>query len=102
MSSQETSPPARRLAPPIATWVCMLLALIMTIVLIPVSDAVVARVGTRTSWPSFFVCLPVILGVVGMGFAAFRRRYVWAAISAAWGVVSILVWFIWLMETYVP
>ncbi len=67
----------------------MLLALIVTLLLPTMSRAVVAQLGTQTIWPLTFTGIPVLLGLLGAAFALFRRRYVWAALSALWGFVLV-------------
>lgn len=102
MSSQETSSPARRTVRPTATWVCMVLALIMTLTLPTVANFLEARVVLDGSagWALYLSCVPILLGLLGMVFALVQGRNVWAALSGLWGFVIIFTGFMYVVSRY--
>ena len=76
----------RAIAPPRGTWVFMLLALVLTLLLTPLTYLIVEWFGNATLWPLALILAIIALGPVGAVFALRRRRYLWAVISAPWGL----------------
>lgn len=85
MSDTGTVQRPRGIAPPRGTWVSMLLALALTLLLTPLTHLISEWFGNTTLWPLALILAIIALGLVGAVFALRRRRYVWALISAPWG-----------------
>ncbi|GAA1116514.1 hypothetical protein [Arthrobacter flavus] len=69
---------------PVATWVLMLLA-IAVVFLLP------DWTGSGTRRPIWVFAIPILLGLIGAGFALRTKHPWWAAASALWGFVLIQV-----------
>ncbi|WP_104177252.1 hypothetical protein [Cryobacterium sp. Y50] len=67
---------------PIATWAFMLLALVVVLLMPDWS-------GSGTNRPLWLFGIPVVLGLVGAGFAVRARHGWWALASALWGFALI-------------
>ena len=90
----------RGIAPPRGTWVCMLLALVLALLLSPLTTLVSDRLGNQTLWPLAMLATVVLLGAAGAVFALRRARYGWTAVSLLWGpfllqagyIVVVMIW----------
>ncbi|BBE23727.1 hypothetical protein MN0502_26100 [Arthrobacter sp. MN05-02] len=76
--------PAPRATRPIATWVLMLLAAVVVLILPDWA-------GTGSPRPTWVFAIPILLGLAGAALALRGRHPWWAAASALWGVVLIQV-----------
>lgn len=100
MSGAGTAERTRGIVPPTGTWVSMLLALVLTLLLSPLTNLVSEYLGNQTLWPLAMLATVVLLGVAGAVFALRGRRYGWAAVSVLWGpfllqagfVITVMVW----------
>lgn len=85
MSGAGTAERTRGIVPPTGTWVSMLLALVLTLLLSPLTNLVFEYPGNQTLWPLALIATIIALDLVGAVFALRRRRYGWAVVSALWG-----------------
>ena len=85
MSDTGTMQRLRAVAPPWGTWVSMLLALVLTLLLTPLTDLIFEWFGNATLWPLASILTVIALGLVGAVFAVRGGRLVWALLSALWG-----------------
>lgn len=76
--------PSPRAARPVATWVLMLLAAVV-VLLLP------DWAGTGALRPIWVFAIPILFGLTGAALALKNRHPWWAAASALWGFVLIQV-----------
>lgn len=67
---------------PVATFICMALALV-AVFLLP------DWAGSGAARPIWFMAVPIGLGVLGAIFALRRRSWIWAVVSIVWGFALI-------------
>ncbi len=67
---------------PVATWVLMILALVVILV---IPD----WTGSGGNRPIWIFAIPVVLGLIGAGFALYSKHIWWAVASAVWGFVLV-------------
>lgn len=79
----------RELGPPRGTWVLMLLALVLTLLLTPLTDLVFEWFRNTTLWPLALILTVFALGLAGAVIAVRGGCLLWALISALWGPVLV-------------
>ena len=79
----------REIAPPRGTWVFMVLALALTLLLTPLTDLVFEWFGNATLWPLALILTVFALGLAGAVIAVREGCLLWALLSALWGPVLV-------------
>ena len=89
MSGAGTMQRLREIGPPRGTWVFMLLALALTLLLTPLTYLVVEWFGNATLWPLALILTVFALGLAGAVIAVREGCLLWALISVLWGPVLV-------------